>query len=207
MPADGSAAGLTLLSRAAARMQPVRSNRLPTRVKGGGVRKVQKAACRVAVESEELFTVQEILGERGSQRKKEYLVKWLGYGPEENTWEPAINLKYNCMLAAWKQRQRSADVAHKLWVPLPEPSAGCEREADTGKHEPETPPRPLANKGTEATLQQKIMRICHEFDMALTMEHNWPLVLSTAQKMLSLEAEGSLHRQADAILQLIGVTV
>jgi hypothetical protein len=189
-------------------MQPVSSNRLPTRVKGGGVRKARKA-CRVEVESQELFTVQEILDERGSRKKKEYLVSWLGYGPEENTWEPAMNLKHNCMLAAWKQRQRSAHVAHKLWVPLPEPSAGCERETDTGKHEPETPPRPLANKGTEVTevtLQQKIMRICHEFDMALTMEHNWPLVLSTAQKMLRTKAEGSLHRQADAILQLIGVT-
>ena len=29
---------------------------------------------------------------RGKQRKLEYLVKWLGYGNEHNTFEPANNL-------------------------------------------------------------------------------------------------------------------
>ena len=32
---------------------------------------------------------------RGKSTKTEFLVKWLGYGPEHNTWEPEKNLT-NC---------------------------------------------------------------------------------------------------------------
>ena len=41
--------------------------------------------------------------------KKEFLVKWLGYGPEHNTWEPETNLT-NCteVLQTFWDAQRGA---------------------------------------------------------------------------------------------------
>jgi hypothetical protein len=46
-------------------------------------------------EEEYEFEVDKILGHRGSQHSREYLVKWKGYADAENTWEPESNLN-NC---------------------------------------------------------------------------------------------------------------
>jgi len=39
------------------------------------------------------YEVEAILDSRKRRKKIQYLVKWLGYGHEENTWEPIQNLK------------------------------------------------------------------------------------------------------------------
>ena len=44
------------------------------------------------VEGEEEWVVEKILAERGSGRDKQYLVRWEGYPPAEDTWEPKANL-------------------------------------------------------------------------------------------------------------------
>ena len=41
---------------------------------------------------EGVYEVEKILDYRDSQ----HLVKWVGYGPEANTWEPVENLLENC---------------------------------------------------------------------------------------------------------------
>ena len=46
------------------------------------------------VEGEEEFQVEQILQHRGKKPRYQYLVKWLGYGPEHNTWEPASNMTH-----------------------------------------------------------------------------------------------------------------
>ena len=48
-----------------------------------------------AYEVERILDDREIKTGRGSTTKKEYFVKWLGYGAEHNTWEPEGNLT-NC---------------------------------------------------------------------------------------------------------------
>jgi hypothetical protein len=43
----------------------------------------------ITPDKEEEFEVEEILDSRIVRRKLQYLVKWIGYGPEDNSWEPA----------------------------------------------------------------------------------------------------------------------
>jgi hypothetical protein len=38
------------------------------------------------------YEVQEILAERRNGARTEFLVRWEGYGPEDDTWEPTTNL-------------------------------------------------------------------------------------------------------------------
>jgi hypothetical protein len=42
---------------------------------------------------EELYEVEAVLDHAGSGRQRRYLVKWLGYPHEENTWEPTRNIR------------------------------------------------------------------------------------------------------------------
>lgn len=46
-------------------------------------------------EIEDFFDVEEILDKKynARERKNYYLVKWEGYPPEQNTWEPEENLE------------------------------------------------------------------------------------------------------------------
>ena len=53
------------------------------------------AACKVVeiMKNEVVYEVEKILDKRGRGRVAEYLIKWRNYGDQENTWEPASNLK------------------------------------------------------------------------------------------------------------------
>lgn len=44
------------------------------------------------LEEEAVYEVECIIGSRCRQGEKQYLVKWKGYGPEENSWEPLYTL-------------------------------------------------------------------------------------------------------------------
>ena len=41
---------------------------------------------------ENIWEIESILSSRVRRKKVEYLVKWVGYGPDENTWEPYEHL-------------------------------------------------------------------------------------------------------------------
>jgi hypothetical protein len=66
----------------------------------------------VVVDGEEEYEVEAILGHRdvtaGRQRRREYLVKWVGYGALHNTWEPEGNLENaKEMVDRYKKRSTS----------------------------------------------------------------------------------------------------
>ena len=44
------------------------------------------------IDGHEEFEVEDILDSRRYRRKLQYLIKWKGYGSDENTWEPVENL-------------------------------------------------------------------------------------------------------------------
>ena len=45
------------------------------------------------IEGEEEYQVEAIRADRIRYRKQQFLVKWEGYGEDENTWEPAEHLE------------------------------------------------------------------------------------------------------------------
>jgi hypothetical protein len=54
----------------------------------------------VTVKGEDEWEVDGILDSRRRGRTTQYLVSWSGFGPEENSWEPAENLKNSADLVA-----------------------------------------------------------------------------------------------------------
>ena len=63
----------------------------------------------------ELFLIDDLLahrdGKSGGRTKREYLVKWKGYGPEHNTWEPAAMVTSFAKQVYWARKARQQAVA------------------------------------------------------------------------------------------------
>lgn len=58
----------------------------------------------MVVEGEEEFIVEGIIDSRIYRNKLQYLVKWEGYGPEENSWEPAEHVHAPRLVQEFHQR-------------------------------------------------------------------------------------------------------
>ena len=55
----------------------------------------------------EEFVVDKILGQRKKGRVNEYLIRWKGFGSEDDTWEPTSNLQHaKKALAQWRAKQQ-----------------------------------------------------------------------------------------------------
>jgi len=63
-------------------------------------------------DDEEVYTMEKILERRIVKRglnkgKFEYLIKWQGYGPEDNTWEPENNIYCPVMLQNFEEKLKN----------------------------------------------------------------------------------------------------
>jgi len=59
----------------------------------------------VVLDGDEEFEVERILGHRRHRRGVEYLVRWKGYGPEEDSWEPEAHLQNAPQVSQQYRRQ------------------------------------------------------------------------------------------------------
>ena len=46
------------------------------------------------------------VGKKRKQVRRSYLIKWLGYGDEHNSWEPESNLTPVCLQEYWNSKSR-----------------------------------------------------------------------------------------------------
>ena len=73
---------------------------------------VAAATCRPSAETEhevtadeqegQQFWVEKIVGQRGSGARKEYCVRWEGYGEDDDTWEPAAQVEEEVEDLVWQ---------------------------------------------------------------------------------------------------------
>ena len=49
------------------------------------------------------YEVEAVLGERYLRKKKQYKIRWLGYGPEHDSWEPAENVNAQELIDMYQQ--------------------------------------------------------------------------------------------------------
>lgn len=79
----------------------------------------------VVVEGEEQYEVEEILSSRWNRNNLQYLVKWVDYGEEENSWEPAENVQ-NSAFAVSEYHRRYPEAASPTHHPAL-PGRRCKR--------------------------------------------------------------------------------
>jgi len=57
-----------------------------------------------AVEEEEEYVVEKVLGKRIKKGRVEYFLKWVGFGEADNTWEPSDNLNCKELIEGYEKK-------------------------------------------------------------------------------------------------------
>ncbi|XP_077137982.1 chromobox protein homolog hpl-1-like [Ranitomeya variabilis] len=58
----------------------------------------------VVIDGQEQFVVEEIIDSRIRRNRLQYLIRWQGYPPEEDSWEPVENINAQQKISRFHQR-------------------------------------------------------------------------------------------------------
>ena len=67
--------------------------------------KARRAGAEAKNHDEEVYAVEEIRDHRVRRGQLQYLIKWMNYGEEENTWEPSENVSDASIVEYWENRR------------------------------------------------------------------------------------------------------
>ena len=136
-----------------------------------------------AEEEEEEYSVEKVIDKRtGKNGKVEYLLKWKGYGDEDNTWEPSENLDCQDLIETFEKKYKEKQAAKKSGAAGPEKRKGAGGASGEGKKKKADDERP---RGFDRGLDPE--RIIGATDSSGNNIHCLQIILTTMPDLINVQ--------------------